>query len=78
MATPKQTREAIRRIIYHRRQLQAALTHAHDIGVIEYEREKYQEEGPCASLWEMQERVEKTTKEAIYHAYMAEVRETLK
>lgn len=74
MPTPKQTREAYRKIIIYTRKLHAALCDAHRKGIIEYSDGKYQEEGPCYSLSQVRDRIDMTTEKALLNAIRTEIK----
>lgn len=76
MPTPKQTRDAIKRIRYCTHKLQSALNHAHNIKVIDYDPSTYMEDSPCKALEELRERVRRTTKEQVYTAFIDEIKQS--
>jgi hypothetical protein len=74
MPTPKQVREAYKRVDFYIWRLQAALTHAHNIDVIQYDQLKYNELAPCRSLAELRDRVRASTEKALAQAMREEIR----
>lgn len=68
-----QARAHYSRILFHIRQLQRALSEAHDAKFIEYK--DFQLESPCKSLYELETRFEATTKDAIAKAFDQEMNE---
>lgn len=76
MASPIKTKKILRKIYYHRHQLQKALNEAHDNKVIVYE--NYAEESPCATLYKTADRIDETTKSARAEAFKREIINGLK
>lgn len=76
MPTPKQVRQSYKRIRYHLYQLQKALNHAHEIGVLRYQ--DYTDQSPCWSLSNCKDRVWDTTKDALAEAARTECMNELK
>lgn len=74
MATPKQVKESIRKIRLYTHKLQQALNEAHNKEIISYDG-PYQDCAPCASLEEVRKRVRVTTKEAVYKAFIDEIKQ---
>lgn len=73
MPTPKQVRYHYGQLYRWYWRLQTALNNAHDAGVIEYDKTKYKEEGPCATHWETWDRVKKTTEKQLAAAMREEI-----
>lgn len=75
MPTPKQVRFYYRQINSAYERLQTALNNAHARGVIKYNKEKFNEESPCHMLWEVDDRIRKTTEKALAQAMREEIME---
>lgn len=69
--TLEQAKKQYYQVIYHIRLLQRALDKAYNSKLIQYE--NFREESPCDSLYEVEKRFEKTTKDAIAKAFDAEI-----
>jgi hypothetical protein len=71
-ATVKQTRDMYKKISRALDRLGDDLNKAHRMGIIVYPADKYQEEGPCDSLWELVRRFDRTTQAALADAFRRE------
>jgi hypothetical protein len=61
--TEQKVRKHLHRIWFHWARLQKALNDAHNAEIIVYG--SYTDEGPCFSLYQLKDRLEATTKDAI-------------
>lgn len=77
-ATPKQTRAVMRRIYLYQRRLQQALNDAHNIGVISYPKDNYNENAPCWAMVELRSRITQTTEKALADVIRTEIRASIK
>lgn len=68
-------KQQLHRIWFHVRQLQSALDQAHDAELIVYEGD-FKENAPCWALYELERRVEKTTKEQVSKIIHREIRDS--
>lgn len=73
MATPKQVRFHYARLRKLTSALSLALNEAHDANVIRYDKDKFQEDSPCKTHWQTQERIRLTTEKALAQAMREEI-----
>lgn len=75
--TEKSMRKMLHRIWYHYDQLSKALNVAHSKELISYPEGSYKENAPCASMWEVRQRIENTTKDRIASTIQSSIKSRL-
>ncbi len=75
--TPKQSRNAYKRIVYAKRMLNKALRHAREIGLIKTENGNW-EQCPLSSFFKMEDKIVATTEKELARAMRMEITDALR
>lgn len=76
--TPRQVRDVMAKIYRHWNALADALNEAHRMNILVYGENEFKEESPCYTHYRTDERIERTTKNALARAMEAEIRQSIK